>query len=293
MIRLYIISGMSGAGKSQALKIFEDFGFVCVDNMPVQMIVDFIDICIKDSKKYKNIAISIDSRSGEHLSWFKNFLTVLKNKEVSYKIIFFNAANDIILKRYSETRRRHPSGKSVSEGIGHERKILDTIFRVADEVVDTSDLTIGELKKVISILANICRSEKQYLNISVISFGYKYGIPNDADIVYDVRFITNPNYVHELKYKTGRDKSVQKYIEKQEEFKVFFDAFSKLIEITLPDYIREGKSYLTVAIGCTGGRHRSVFTAEKLAAFLKSRKYKVKLNHRDILRCYNNGKINC
>ncbi|MDR0398908.1 MAG: RNase adapter RapZ [Endomicrobium sp.] len=291
MTKLYIISGMSGAGKSQALKIFEDFGFVCVDNMPVEMIVDFIDICVKDSKKYKNIAIGIDSRAGEHLSGFKNFLAVLKTKKISYKIIFFTASADIILRRYSETRHHHPSGKSVREGIKQERKILDNIFSVADEVIDTSNLTIGELKKVISVLVDIQQFEKRYLNISVVSFGYKYGVPNDADIVYDVRFITNPNYVHELKYKTGRDKSVQRYIEKHKEFKVFFKEFSKLIESTLPGYINEGKSYLTIAIGCTGGRHRSVFTAEKLAAFLKSRKYKVKLSHRDILRGCNNGKL--
>jgi UPF0042 nucleotide-binding protein len=284
MNRLYIVSGMSGSGKSQALKIFEDFGFVCVDNMPVQMIVDFIDICIKDSKKYKNIAISIDSRSGENLLYFDNFLTILKNRKIKYKIIFFNASNDTIIRRYLETRRRHPSGESVSDGIEHERKLLNTIFKVADNVVDTSNLTIGELKKIISVIAGISQSEKQYLGISVISFGYKYGVPNDADIVYDVRFFKNPNYVNELKYKTGRDKSVQKYIEKQKEFKIFFNVFSKLIELTLPGYIIEGKSYLTVAIGCTGGHHRSVFIAEKLSSFLESRKYKVKLNHRDVLR---------
>jgi UPF0042 nucleotide-binding protein len=289
MTKLYIISGMSGAGKSQSLKIFEDFGFICVDNMPVQMIVDFIDICVRDSKKYKNIAIGIDSRAGEHLSGFKNFLAVLKNKKISYKVIFFTASDDIILKRYSETRHHHPSGKSVWEGINQERKILDNIFSVADEVIDTSNLTIGELKKVISLLVNIQQFEKRCLDISVVSFGYKYGVPNNADIVYDVRFITNPNYVHELKYKTGRDKSIQGYIEKHKEFKIFFKKFSKLIESTIPSYINEGKSYLTIAIGCTGGRHRSVFTAEKLAAFLKSRKYKVKLCHRDILRGCNNG----
>jgi UPF0042 nucleotide-binding protein len=286
MTKLYIVSGMSGAGKSQALKIFEDFGFVCVDNMPAQMVVNFIDICVKDHKKYKNVAISIDSRAGRYLSKFKEFLVVLKNKKINYKIVFFDASDNVLLRRYSETRRRHPSGKSVSEGIEYERKILDNIFNVADEIVDTSNLTIGELKKVISVLADIQQSEKQYLNISVVSFGYKYGIPNDADIIYDVRFIANPNYIHELKYKTGRDKSVQKYIEKQVEFKAFFSQFSKLIEITLPGYIKEGKSYLTIAIGCTGGHHRSVFIAEKLAAFLESKEYRVKLNHRDILRSY-------
>ncbi|OEG71179.1 hypothetical protein ATZ36_16090 [Candidatus Endomicrobiellum trichonymphae] len=283
MIKLYIVSGMSGAGKSQALKIFEDFGFVCVDNMPIRMVADFIDICLKNSVRYKNVAISVDSRAGESLISFKNMLIVFKKKNIGYKIIFFNASDSVLLRRYSETRRRHPLGKSVSEGIKLERKIVDKIFTVADEVIDTSDLTIGELKKVISVLAGIQRSGKQYLNISVLSFGYKYGLPNNADIVYDVRFIANPNYVHVLKFKTGRDEAVRKYIEKQKEFRDFFNMFSKLIETTLTGYIKEGKSYLTIAIGCTGGQHRSVFTAEKLAAFLKSRKYKVKLNHRDIL----------
>ncbi|OEG70396.1 hypothetical protein ATZ36_04550 [Candidatus Endomicrobiellum trichonymphae] len=283
MIKLYIVSGMSGAGKSQALKIFEDFGFVCVDNMPIRMVADFIDICLKNSVRYENVAISVDSRAGESLTSFKNMLIVFKKKNIGYKIIFFNASDSVLLRRYSETRRRHPLGKSVSEGIKLERKIVDKIFTVADEVIDTSDLTIGELKKAISVLAGVQRSVKQYLNISVLSFGYKYGLPNNADIVYDVRFIANPNYVHVLKFKTGRDEAVRKYIEKQKEFRDFFSIFSKLIETTLTGYIKEGKSYLTIAIGCTGGQHRSVFTAEKLAGFLKSRKYKVKLNHRDIL----------
>jgi UPF0042 nucleotide-binding protein len=274
---------MSGAGKSQALKIFEDFGFVCVDNMPVQMVADFIDICLKNSVKYKNVAMSVDSRAGESLTSFKDLLVIFKKKNISYKIIFFNASDPVLLRRYSETRRRHPLGKSVSEGIKLERKIIDRVFGIADEVIDTSDLTIGELKKVISVLAGIRQSEKQYLNISILSFGYKYGLPNNADIVYDVRFIANPNYVHGLKFKTGRDEIVRKYIEKQKEFKIFFNIFSKLIEITLPGYIKEGKSYLTIAVGCTGGQHRSVFAAERLARFLKSKKYKVKLNHRDIL----------
>ncbi|GMO54521.1 MAG: RNase adapter RapZ [Candidatus Endomicrobiellum trichonymphae] len=284
MIKLYIISGMSGAGKSQALKIFEDFGFVCVDNIPIQIVADFIDICLKDSIRYKNVAISVDSRAGKSLTSFKDLLIVFKKKNIGYKIIFFNATDSVLLRRYSETRRRHPLGKSVSEGIKLERKIMDRIFTVADEIIDTSDLTIGELKKVISMLADICQSGKQYLNTSILSFGYKYGLPNDADIVYDVRFIINPNYVHGLKFKTGRDEAVRKYIEKQKEFSVFFNIFSKLIETTLPGYIKESKSHLTIAIGCTGGQHRSVFTAEKLAGFLKSKKYKVKLNHRDILR---------
>jgi UPF0042 nucleotide-binding protein len=275
---------MSGAGKSQALKIFEDFGIVCVDNIPVQMFSNFIDICLKDKNKYRNVAVSVDSRAGKAIASFENLLVILKKKKIDYKIIFFNALDSVLLRRYSETRRAHPLGKSVPNAIKLERKIVSNIFTVADEVVDTSTFTIGELKKTISMLTGIDQSEKQGLNISVISFGYKYGLPNNADIVYDVRFITNPNYIHQLKFKTGKDKAVKKYVEKQKEFKDFFNIFSKLIETTLPWYIEEGKSYLTIAIGCTGGRHRSVFTAEKLVDFLNNKKYKVKLNHRDILR---------
>lgn len=281
--KFYIVSGMSGAGKSQALKIFEDFGYICVDNMPLQMVMDFVEICLKNPEKYRNVAISIDSRAGETLGSFKDILNFFRRKKIKCNIVFFNAADSVLIRRYSETRRKHPLGKSVSEGIKLERKVIAEVFGLADEVVDTSDMTIGELKDTISKLTG-SGIRKQYLNISVISFGYKYGVPTDADIIFDVRFITNPNYVHELKYKTGRDKAVQKYIQKQKEFGTFFDLFSKLIETTLPGYIKEGKSYLTIAIGCTGGRHRSVYTAEKLTRFLKEKKYKVKLNHRDVLR---------
>ena len=284
MNKFFIVSGMSGAGKSQALKIFEDFGFVCVDNMPLSMIVGFADICLKNPAKYNNVAISMDSRAGKSLDYFFDVLNSLKKKKINYKIIFFNAADSVLVRRYSETRRRHPLGKSVSEGIELERKMLDKVFGVSDEVIDTSDMTIGELKETISKLTGANIDAKQHFNVSVVSFGYKYGIPSDADIIYDVRFITNPNYVHGLKFKTGKDKAVRDYISKQKEFGVFFKIFSKLIEVTLPGYIKEGKSYLTIAVGCTGGRHRSVFTAEKLSEFLKKKKYKVKINHRDILR---------
>ena len=281
--KFYIVSGMSGAGKSQALKIFEDFGYVCVDNMPLQMTGDFIDICKKNPEKYKNVAMSIDARAGKSIDSLPDVLKILKNKKVDYRIVFFNSDENVLIKRYSETRRKHPLGKSVAEGISIERKILNKLFGIADEVIDTSNMTIGELKDRISKLTGTT-ARKENLNISVISFGYKYGVPCDADIIFDVRFITNPNYVHGLKFKTGRDKAVKDYIKKQKEFSSFFNIFSKLIENTLPGYIKEGKSYLTIAIGCTGGRHRSVFSAEEFTAFLRRKKYKVNINHRDILK---------
>ena len=281
--KFYIVSGMSGAGKSQALKVFEDLGFVCVDNMPLQMMGDFIDLCLKNPVKYGNVAMSVDSRAGKSIDSFADILEIIKKKKINYRIIFFNADESVLIKRYSETRRKHPLGKSVAQGIALERKMIDKVFGIADEVIDTSNMTIGELKDAISRLTGTS-AKKGNLNISVTSFGYKYGVPCDADIVFDVRFITNPNYVHELKFKTGRDKAVKEYIRKQKEFSSFFSAFSKLIEKTLPGYVKEGKSYLTIAVGCTGGRHRSVFTAEEFAAFLKKKKYKVNINHRDILR---------
>jgi UPF0042 nucleotide-binding protein len=285
MSKLYIISGMSGAGKSQSLKIFEDFGFFCIDNIPIQIIKSFIDFFVKNYNYYKNIVISIDSRSGKKIKLFKNIISILRQKNISYKIIFLNASDSVLLKRYSETRRRHHLGRSVSEGIILERKIMNNIFLISDEVIDTSNLTLGELKKNISVISCVKYfNKKEYLNISIISFGYKYGLPNDSDIVYDFRFITNPNYLHKLKNKNGIDESVKKYIEKQSVFNDFFVIFSKLIEKNISGYINEGKSYLTIAIGCTGGKHRSVCVAEKLAVFLKYKKYKIKLNHRDILR---------
>jgi len=285
--KFYIISGLSGAGKSQALKIFEDFGYLCVDNLPLALVPSFIDTLFeRKGEKYKRV-ISIDARAGRSLDGFNEILDCLKKKEINYKILFFNAQDDVLIRRYSETRRKHPLGKSVAEGIKLERKMLDKVFGVSDEVIDTSNMTIGGLKETIACLIGE-KSVKNFLNISVLSFGYKYGAPNDADIIYDVRFVTNPNYVHGLKYKTGKDKAVKAYIEKQKEFEPFFDLFSKLIAQTLPGYIKEGKSHLTIAAGCTGGRHRSVYTAERLAAFLKSKKYTVQVNHRDMLKAINN-----
>jgi UPF0042 nucleotide-binding protein len=275
---------MSGAGKSQALKIFEDFGFFCIDNMPIQVVLDFIGICLKNpNDKYKNIAISIDSRIWESLVYFEGLLIALKEKNIECKIIFFNASDLVLVRRYSETRHRHPLGESLLEGIMLERKVIDKIFKFADEVVDTTDINVIELKELIYVLiGGVCQYKEQYLNVFVLSFGYKYGVPSDADIIYDVRFLANPNYVRELKFKTGEDEAVKDYVEKQKEFKVFFNIFSELIGTTLPLYVKEGKSYLTIAIGCTGGKHRSVFTAIKLVEFLRNKKYKVKLAHRDI-----------
>ncbi|MDR2772660.1 MAG: RNase adapter RapZ [Elusimicrobiota bacterium] len=282
-VSFYIVSGISGAGKSQLLKIFEDLGFMCIDNMPLQMMDDFIDVCLKNSGKYKNVAVSVDSRAGESLKGFKHIVSALEKKQIFHKTIFLDCSDSVLIRRFSETRRRHPLGPSVSRGIRLERKMLKDVFTAANEVIDTSGTTMGELKKIILRMTGSDEG-KEHLTVSVMSFGYKYGLPLDVDIVYDVRFLINPNYISALRAKTGKDKAVKDYIMKQKTFKTFFADFSKLIKMTIPGYINEGKSYLTIAIGCTGGRHRSVFVSELLAQFLSNNNYKVSINHRDIKR---------
>ena len=277
-----IISGISGAGKSQVLNILEDFGFICVDNMPLDFVFDFIQLCKKDGTKYKNIALSIDIRAGKNVNKISEVLSALKKEKISSKVFFLNADNATLLRRYSETRRKHPLGIIVKDGIVIERKMMEVVRKLANQEIDTTNMTIGELKNILARLICISSNNKQLL-LSIMSFGFKYGIATEADIVFDVRFIPNPNYVNELKTKTGKDVEVIKYIEKQKEYKNFFNKISQLLKTLIPGYIKEGKSQLTIAIGCTGGRHRSVAVAEKLAKFFMKNKYKVKLYHRDIL----------
>lgn len=278
-----IISGISGAGKSQVLNILEDFGFICVDNMPLNFVFNFIKLCKKDRTKYKNIALSIDIRAGKNINKISKILSVLKKEKISSKVFFLNADNATLLRRYSETRRKHPLGMIVKDGIVTERKMMEVVRKLANQEIDTTNMTIGELKNILARLIGILSNNKQLL-LSIMSFGFKYGIATEADIVFDVRFIPNPNYVNELKTKTGKNIEVIKYIEKQKEYKDFFNKISQLLKTLIPGYIKEGKSQLTVAVGCTGGRHRSVAVAEKLAKFFMKKKYKVKLYHRDILR---------
>ena len=278
-----IVSGISGAGKSQVLNILEDFGFICVDNMPLEFVFEFIQLCKKNRKEYKNIALSIDVRAGKNINKISEILAALKKEKIKSKVFFLNADNATLLKRYSETRRKHPLGMLVKEGIITERKKMEVVRKVADVEIDTTNLTIGELKNTLAQLIGLSSDNRQLL-LSIMSFGFKYGIATEADIVFDARFIPNPNYVTGLKMKTGKDLEVVKYIEKQKEYKGFFNKISNLLLSLMPGYIKEGKSQLTIAIGCTGGRHRSVATAEKLAKFFIKNKYKVKLYHRDILR---------
>jgi UPF0042 nucleotide-binding protein len=277
--KIFIITGMSGAGKSQALKSFEDLGFYCIDNLPVALIPEFATL-IGDRRYLKNVALGIDIREGR---FFKDFIRTLDNLGklgLDYKIIFLDATDEALMQRFSETRHRHPLGKNIAAAVKEERAILMDLKARANKVIDTTRLTLGELKEILSAALELRRTSE--MKLSVISFGYKYGIPLDADIVMDVRFLPNPYYVPALRKKTGQDAPVGAYLRRQPGFKNFLKTYSEQIRALLPLYIKEGKSYLTVAIGCTGGRHRSVYIAGELARLLASSGFSVSEYHRDI-----------
>jgi len=281
-VDFFIITGISGAGKSQALKSFEDMGFFCVDNLPTTLIPKFSEIVSQSEGRLNKVALGIDIREGEFLDTFFDSLSELKRQGFNYKIVFLEANTRVLVRRYSETRRRHPLGKSIVESIREERKRLTEIKARADKIIDTSNLTSGELKEVVATLLR--PTEREILNLSVVSFGYKYGLPPDADLIFDVRFLPNPQYKNSLRNLDGNEKKIQKYVLANPVGKNFLKKFFSLIEFLIPWYIREGKSYLTIGIGCTGGKHRSVVVANALQEFLKKEKYMLKLLHRDINR---------
>lgn len=277
--KFFIITGISGAGKTQALKIFGDFGYYCVDNLPLALFRDFIKY-IKTKPEIKNIALGIDIREGENIKLLPKILQEETLKEMNVKLIFLDASNKVLLRRFSETKHRHPLPSQLLNAIEEERDFLKPVQKIADVHIDTSYLTLGELKEKISQSLEITSTKE--MNISVVSFGYKNGIPLEADLVIDVRFLVNPYYEPSLRNKTGLDKEVQDYIEKSPEALEFLNKMTNMISYLVPKYIKEGKSYLTIAIGCTGGKHRSVFMAHKLARHLAEKKFKVSQFHRDI-----------
>lgn len=276
--QFFIITGISGAGKSQAIKCFEDLGFFCVDNLPLFLLEKFVSLTVASKEtRYKKIALGIDIREGENLA---DFPRIISDLAIRPQIVFIDASNETILRRFSETRRKHPLGRLVAEAIKTERAILSNIKAQASKVIDTTELTLQGLKETIAGLLKI--SQKEEMRLTVISFGYKYGIPSDADIVMDVRFLANPNYVAELKNRTGNENKVRNYLLHFSDTKKFIKQFFSMISEIIPKYIKEGKSYLTIAIGCTGGRHRSVVIANQLKEYLVKKKFAVILKHRDI-----------
>jgi UPF0042 nucleotide-binding protein len=280
-----IITGLSGAGKSQAIKCFEDFGYFCVDNLPTMLIPKFAEVCEQSHGRLKRVALGIDIREGEFLNSFFDEMEYLKKNGFSYEILFLEARTDLLINRYSETRRKHPLGryKSLRSALEGERQKLGKLRRAADHILDTSDLNIHQLK------AQLTKTFAQPghvapLVVNMLSFGYRYGVPPEADMVFDVRFLANPNYVPRLKQRTGNHRDVVRYVLDSPVSKQFIDKLGDLLEFLLPLFEKEGKSYLTLAFGCTGGRHRSVVLANLTAKFLKEKNFAVTVSHRDIRR---------
>jgi UPF0042 nucleotide-binding protein len=277
--RVFVISGVSGAGKSQALKVFEDFGWFCVDNLPIALLDDFARLVVK-SPAMTRVALGMDVREGRLLAVLPPLLREMKSRGLDVHVLFLDATDESIVRRFSETRHRHPLGGKVAEAVKNERRLLAPIKGAADKVIDTTLLTLGELKEKISETLGLTRTRE--MTLQVVSFGYKNGAPIDADIVMDVRFLPNPHYLPGLRRKTGLDEPVQRYILAQPIARKFLHDWLKLINKLLPHYVKEGKSYLTIAIGCTGGRHRSVFCTRWLAQNLRSSGHPVQEFHRDI-----------
>lgn len=281
--RLVIITGMSGAGKTQVIRAMEDLGYFCVDNLPPMLIPKFAELCIQSAGRVNKIALVVDIRGGEFFDALVQVLEDMEKLGFMYEILYLEASDETLIRRYKETRRRHPMAPlgRVSEGISRERERLEHIRGRATHIIDTSDLAAAELKdRIVTLFAGERESER--MTITVVSFGFKHGIPLDADMVFDVRFLPNPFYVESLRRKSGRAAEVSEYIGKWPITQQFMDKLGGLIDFLVPNYVKEGKGQLIIAIGCTGGMHRSVFVAEKIYENLRAKGYKVNVEHRDI-----------
>lgn len=282
-MRFVIVTGMSGAGRSTALKILEDMGYYCADNLPISLLPMFAQL-MNDNQDITKAAVGIDIRNGKELDKMDRQLEGMKAAGYEYEILFMDASDKTLIKRYKETRRQHPMAIDgrIESGLKEERSKLGFLKKEADYIIDTSQLLVREL---IQNMDDIFRKNQEFKNmmVTVLSFGFKNGIPSDADLVFDVRFLPNPYYVEELKSRTGNEKAVQDYVMNCDQAGIFLDKLSDMIQFLIPNYVVEGKNQLVVAIGCTGGKHRSVTIANKLYEILqKDREYKVKIEHRDI-----------
>src|SRR6056297_1727079 len=280
--RFVIITGLSGAGKSVAIKCFEDLDFFCVDNIPPQLIPKFAEICLKSRGKLSRIAFVVDIRSEIFFQELGKSLKELESMNINPEILFLGAKDDVIVRRFSETRRKHPLqfSQSILENIDQERKRLKELKSIASMIIDTSHLTPKQLN--IEIRRYFQRETIKGIQISLMSFGYKYGMPIDVDLVFDARFLPNPYYNNELSELSGKDDKIKDYLMQFPVTQQFIKRFFSLIDFIIPYYVKEGKNYLSVAIGCTGGRHRSVFLIDQFHQLLKPKNYNIFVRHRDI-----------
>jgi len=292
-VKLVIVTGMSGAGKSTAMKMMEDMGYFCIDNLPIMFFEKFVSFFKDVHAPEKSIAVGMDVRSGDDLDGLKLALDHMDDKEIGYEVLFLDASDKVLIKRYKETRRIHPlsNGERIEKGLERERVKVEFLKKRADYIIDTSNLLTRELK---TELERIFIHDEDYKNmmITVLSFGFKYGIPSDSDIVMDVRFLPNPYYDVELRPKTGNDKEIQDFVMKYPEATEFIDKLEDMVRFLIPQYISEGKNQLVISIGCTGGKHRSVTLANELFKRLDSqdREYGLKIEHRDLTKDALRGK---
>jgi UPF0042 nucleotide-binding protein len=281
-IIITIISGLSGSGKSTALDTLEDLGFFCVDNLPVLLLPKFIELCQSSINDISKIGLVMDVREREFLREYPDMLELLKAEGYRIELIFLDSSDDVLIQRFSETRRQHPLGEggSILDGIRMEREQLSALKSRADKIIDTSALTVHELR---TLLENYFQQlSTRTMNITFMSFGFKYGVPHDVDMILDVRFLPNPHFVRELKDLDGSDPRVAEYVSRSPETQRYLEKLKDFLAFQLPLFEREGKTYLTIAIGCTGGRHRSIVITNYLREIFSDGKYQVHATHRDI-----------
>lgn len=282
-MRILIITGLSGSGKSTAVRALEDEGFFCIDNLPVALFPTFVDLLENSREGVRDVALVMDIRGRDFLKGYEQVFQALSEAGHPLEIIFFDSSDQVLIRRFSETRRRHPALDTglVPEGIRFEREQLAGLRRMAAAVIDTSELNVHQLKeRIVSLVKG--ESEQKGLTVHIQSFGYRYGIPLESDMLLDVRFLPNPYFAPELKEFSGLDPNVRKYVVESADCTVFLDKLKDLLDFLIPRYRREGKSYLTISFGCTGGRHRSVAIVEEMRDFLKQRKINPRITHRDM-----------
>ncbi len=282
-LKFIIITGLSGAGKTQAIRCFEDMGYFCIDNLPPTLILKFAHLCSQTKGQIEKVALVIDIRGGKFFDTLFDNLKLLKEQGFDYEILFLEASNKVLIKRFKESRRVHPLAPvgRIIDGILKERAKLRELKEQADQIIDTSNFTPFQLKE--EIIARFSKGKKYpKLIITVLSFGFKYGIPVDTDLVFDVRFIPNPYYVDSLRKFSGNDEKIMKYVLRWDVTKKFLIKLEDFLEFLIPHYIKEGKTHLVIGIGCTGGRHRSVAIARKLTDILREKSHSVIVKHRDV-----------
>lgn len=280
-----IVTGLSGSGKSTAIRVLEDLGFYCIDNLPVVLMPRFLELCESSLETLSRVALGVDIREREFLASFPSVLEELRRGDYRVQLVFLDASDDVLVRRFGETRRPHPlaGDDGPLEGIRREREELEELRERADRIVDTTALTVHQLREELRSIFETSESAGGP-NLLLVSFGFKFGVPNNVDLLFDVRFLPNPFFVDELRNKTGIDEPVAAHVFDREEARGFIERVEDLLRFTLPLYRKEGRSYLTVAVGCTGGHHRSVAIVERLAANLAADGHRVQMRHRDIQR---------